>query len=56
MASMSPIFILDTNDIHGCGDGLARITTLVAQVRAAHGGAPVFYFDFGVEGMGRQGR
>jgi 2',3'-cyclic-nucleotide 2'-phosphodiesterase (5'-nucleotidase family) len=39
--------ILHTNDIHGRIEGLARVATLVAQIRAAHPDTPVLYLDIG---------
>jgi 2',3'-cyclic-nucleotide 2'-phosphodiesterase (5'-nucleotidase family) len=44
---MKPLIILHTNDIHGRVEGLARIATLVEQVRAENPGVPVLYFDAG---------
>lgn len=44
---MTRIIVLHTNDIHGRVEGLARIATLVAQIRAENEGTPVFYFDLG---------
>ncbi|MCX6028585.1 MAG: bifunctional UDP-sugar hydrolase/5'-nucleotidase [Chloroflexi bacterium] len=41
------LIILHTNDIHGNVEGLARIATLVAQVKAEDPDTPVFYFDCG---------
>ncbi|MGI9060959.1 MAG: bifunctional metallophosphatase/5'-nucleotidase [Ktedonobacteraceae bacterium] len=44
---MQPFIILHTNDIHGRIEGLARITTMVEQVRLEHPDMPVLYFDIG---------
>lgn len=44
---MQPFIILHSNDIHGRIEGLARITTLVEQVRREHPTIPVLYFDIG---------
>jgi len=44
---MQPFIILHSNDIHGRIEGLARITTLVEQVRHEHPTIPVLYFDIG---------
>ncbi len=44
---MQSLIILHTNDIHGRVEGLARIATLVDQVRAENPGVPVLYFDLG---------
>lgn len=44
---MQPFIILHTNDIHGRIEGLARITTMVEQVRLEHPTIPVLYFDIG---------
>jgi len=44
---MQPLIILHTNDIHGRLDGLARIATLVEQIRAENSEAFVLYFDAG---------
>src|SRR3954470_14379724 len=43
---MPTFTILHSNDIHGRIEGLARIPTLVNQVRDA-GPGPVLYFDLG---------
>jgi 2',3'-cyclic-nucleotide 2'-phosphodiesterase (5'-nucleotidase family) len=43
----SSLIILHTNDIHGRVEGLARVTTLVQQIRADNPGTPVLYFDLG---------
>src|SRR3954469_19895048 len=39
--------ILHSNDIHGRIEGLARIATLVEQIRAENVDIPVLYFDAG---------
>ncbi len=44
---MQSLIILHSNDIHGRIEGLARIATLVEQVRAEHPGIPVLYVDGG---------
>lgn len=44
---MQPLIILHTNDIHGQVDGLARIATLVDDIRAQHPTTPVIYVDAG---------
>ena len=44
---MQPLIILHTNDIHGRIEGLARIATLVEQIRAENPDVPVLYFDGG---------
>src|SRR5579859_8130049 len=44
---MQSLIILHSNDIHGRIAGLARIATLVEQVRAEHFGIPVLYIDGG---------
>jgi 2',3'-cyclic-nucleotide 2'-phosphodiesterase (5'-nucleotidase family) len=44
---MSRIIILHTNDIHGRIEGLARVATLVARIRAEHPDTPVLYLDAG---------
>lgn len=44
---MQKLIILHSNDIHGRVEGLARIATLVEQVRADNPGVPVLYFDAG---------
>lgn len=44
---MSDLIILHTNDIHGRIEGLARIATLVQQIRAENPETPVLYFDGG---------
>jgi 2',3'-cyclic-nucleotide 2'-phosphodiesterase (5'-nucleotidase family) len=44
---MSRVIILHTNDIHGRVDGLARVATLVARIRAEHPDTPVLYLDAG---------
>ncbi len=41
------LIILHTNDIHGRVEGLARIATLVGQIRAENPDTSVFYFDCG---------
>ena len=41
------LIVLHTNDIHGRVEGLARIATLVARIRAENPGTPVLYFDCG---------
>jgi 2',3'-cyclic-nucleotide 2'-phosphodiesterase (5'-nucleotidase family) len=43
----SDLIILHTNDIHGRVEGLARIATLVEQIRAENRDMPVLYFDLG---------
>jgi 2',3'-cyclic-nucleotide 2'-phosphodiesterase (5'-nucleotidase family) len=43
----SSLIILHTNDIHGRVEGLARVATLVQQIRADNPGTPVLYFDLG---------
>lgn len=43
---MQSFTILHTNDIHGRIEGLARIATMVAEIRAAST-MPVMYFDLG---------
>ncbi|HLZ56729.1 MAG TPA: bifunctional UDP-sugar hydrolase/5'-nucleotidase [Ktedonosporobacter sp.] len=44
---MQKIIILHSNDIHGNIEGLARISTLVKQIRAENPAIPVFYLDAG---------
>ncbi|MHB8599196.1 MAG: bifunctional metallophosphatase/5'-nucleotidase [Ktedonobacteraceae bacterium] len=44
---MQSLIILHSNDIHGRIEGLARIATLVEQMRAEHPGIPVLYVDGG---------
>ncbi len=44
---MQSFIILHTNDIHGRIEGLARIATLVEQIRAENPDFPVLYFDGG---------
>ena len=44
---MQSLIILHTNDIHGRTEGLARIATLVEQIRAAQPDLPVLYVDAG---------
>jgi 2',3'-cyclic-nucleotide 2'-phosphodiesterase (5'-nucleotidase family) len=44
---MQSLIILHSNDIHGRIAGLARIATLVEQVRAEHPDIPVLYVDGG---------
>jgi 2',3'-cyclic-nucleotide 2'-phosphodiesterase (5'-nucleotidase family) len=44
---MSRVIILHTNDIHGRVEGLARVATLVARIRAEHPDTPVLYLDAG---------
>lgn len=44
---MQSLTILHTNDVHGRIEGLARIATLVAQIRAAQPGVPTLYLDAG---------
>lgn len=44
---MQSLIILHSNDIHGRIEGMARIATLVEQVRAEHPGIPVLYVDGG---------
>ena len=43
----SSLIILHTNDIHGRVEGLARIATMVQQIRAENPETPVLYFDLG---------
>lgn len=43
----SRVIILHSNDIHGRIEGLARIATLVDQIRAEHAGEPILYVDLG---------
>jgi 2',3'-cyclic-nucleotide 2'-phosphodiesterase (5'-nucleotidase family) len=44
---MSRVILLHTNDIHGRVEGLARVATLVARIRAEHRETPVLYLDAG---------
>jgi len=44
---MTSVTILHTNDIHGRIEGLARVATLVEQVRAAQPDRPALYVDAG---------
>ncbi|HEX9131573.1 MAG TPA: bifunctional UDP-sugar hydrolase/5'-nucleotidase [Ktedonobacteraceae bacterium] len=44
---MQPFITLHTNDIHGRVEGLARIATLVEQIRAENPDVPVLFFDAG---------
>ena len=44
---MQSLIILHSNDIHGRIEGLARIATLVEQMRAEHPAIPVLYVDGG---------
>ena len=44
---MQRLIILHTNDIHGHVEGLARIATLVAQIREENSDVPVLFFDIG---------
>jgi 2',3'-cyclic-nucleotide 2'-phosphodiesterase (5'-nucleotidase family) len=44
---VSHIILLHTNDIHGRVEGLARVATLVARIRAEHPETPVLYLDAG---------
>lgn len=44
---MQKLIILHSNDIHGHVEGLARIATLVEQMRAEHPDIPVLYLDAG---------
>ena len=44
---MSCVILLHTNDIHGRVEGLARVATLVARIRAEHPDTPVLYLDAG---------
>lgn len=44
---MQSFIILHTNDIHGRIEGVARIATMVEQIRTANPDAPVLYFDAG---------
>lgn len=44
---MQPLIILHTNDIHGRVEGLARIATLVEQIRTENPDVPVLFFDAG---------
>lgn len=44
---MQKFILLHSNDIHGRIAGLARIATLVEQVRAENAATPVLYFDAG---------
>ncbi len=47
MADTVSLTILHTNDIHGRLEGLARIATLIEQIRAESQGLPVLFFDPG---------
>jgi 2',3'-cyclic-nucleotide 2'-phosphodiesterase (5'-nucleotidase family) len=44
---MSHVIILHTNDIHGRVEGLARVATLVARIRAERPDTPILYLDAG---------
>lgn len=44
---MIRVIILHTNDIHGRIEGLARIGTLVTQIRTENDATPVLFFDLG---------
>jgi 2',3'-cyclic-nucleotide 2'-phosphodiesterase (5'-nucleotidase family) len=44
---MQKLIILHTNDIHGRVDGLARLATLIEQIRAENPATPVLYLDAG---------
>jgi 2',3'-cyclic-nucleotide 2'-phosphodiesterase (5'-nucleotidase family) len=44
---MQRLILLHSNDIHGRVAGLARIATLVAQIRQTHPEMPVLYVDLG---------
>jgi 2',3'-cyclic-nucleotide 2'-phosphodiesterase (5'-nucleotidase family) len=44
---MLSFIILHANDIHGRVEGLARIATLVEQIRAKNPDVPVLFFDAG---------
>jgi 2',3'-cyclic-nucleotide 2'-phosphodiesterase (5'-nucleotidase family) len=44
---MQPLIILHTNDIHGRVEGLARIATLIEQIRAENPDVPTLFFDSG---------
>ena len=44
---MQSLIILHTNDIHGRVEGLARIATLVEQIRQGQPDTPVLYVDCG---------
>jgi 2',3'-cyclic-nucleotide 2'-phosphodiesterase (5'-nucleotidase family) len=44
---VSHVILLHTNDIHGRVEGLARVATLVARIRAEHPETPVLYLDAG---------
>jgi len=44
---MQRFIVLHTNDIHGRIEGLARVATLVARIRAENAGLPVLYLDAG---------
>src|SRR5438128_9329865 len=44
---MQSLIILHTNDIHGRVEGLARIATLVEQIRTENPDVPVLFFDVG---------
>lgn len=44
---MQPFIVLHSNDIHGRVEGLARIATLVEQIRAENPDVPVLFIDTG---------
>ena len=44
---MQSLIILHSNDIHGRIEGLARIATLVEQIRNENPEVPVLFFDIG---------
>jgi 2',3'-cyclic-nucleotide 2'-phosphodiesterase (5'-nucleotidase family) len=44
---MSRVILLHTNDIHGHVEGLARVATLVARIRAENPNTSVLYLDAG---------
>ncbi len=44
---MQSFIILHTNDIHGRIEGLARIATMVEQIKSDNSGVPILYFDAG---------
>jgi 5'-nucleotidase len=44
---MQSFVILHTNDIHGRIEGLARIATMIEQIKADNAGIPVIYMDAG---------